>query len=62
MAGSSEDKPTSYRLFTTVTDPQEASAADLAGAYARRWKIGLVFGELSAHQRGARTVTTPSES
>ncbi|PIE27194.1 MAG: IS4 family transposase [Micrococcales bacterium] len=50
------NKPTSYRLFTTVTDPQEASAADLAGAYARRWKIGLVFGELSAHQRGARTV------
>ena len=45
-----------YRLFTTILDPDEASAADLAVAYAQRWEIEGVFDELKTHQRGARTV------
>ncbi len=45
-----------YRLFTTITDPAEASAVDLAGAYAQRWEIELAFDELKTHQRGPRTV------
>ena len=50
------DNPASYRLFTTLTDPAEASAVDLAAAYAQRWEIELTFDELKTHQRGPRTV------
>jgi hypothetical protein len=45
-----------YRLFTTILDPDEASAVELAVAYAQRWEIEGVFDELKTHQRGARTV------
>ena len=45
-----------YRLFTTLTDPAEASAGQLAGAYSQRWEIESVFDELKTHQRGPRTV------
>jgi len=45
-----------YRLFTTIVDPDEASAVDLAMAYAQRWEIEGAFDELKTHQRGARTV------
>ena len=48
--------PTSYRLFTTMLDPAEASAVDLAGAYTQRWEIEMAFDELKTHQRGPRTV------
>ena len=46
----------SYRLFTTILDPAEASATELAAAYAERWEIELAFDELKTHQRGPRTV------
>ena len=45
-----------YRLFTTVTHPQEATAEQLAAAYAQRWEIEQTFDELKTHQRGPRTV------
>lgn len=48
--------PTGYRLFTTIVDPDEASATDLAAAYAQRWEIESTFDELKTHQRGPRTV------
>lgn len=48
--------PTSYRLFTTLLDPGEVNATDLAAAYSRRWQIELAFDELKTHQRGPRTV------
>lgn len=50
------ENPTSYRLFTTLLDPTEAPAADLAAAYTQRWEIELAFDELKTHQRGPRTV------
>ncbi len=50
------DNPTSYRLFTTLTDPGEVTALDLAAAYTQRWEIELAFDELKTHQRGPRTV------
>jgi hypothetical protein len=50
------DNPTAYRLFTTVLDPEQATAVDLAAAYSQRWEIELVFDELKTHQRGPRTV------
>ena len=45
-----------YRLFTTLLDPVETPAEELALAYAQRWEIEGVFDELKTHQRGARTV------
>jgi len=45
-----------YRLFTTILDPDDASAVDLAVAYAQRWEIEATFDELKVHQRGPRTV------
>jgi len=50
------DNPTSYRLFTTLLEPAEAGAIDLAAAYTQRWEIELAFDELKTHQRGPRTV------
>ena len=45
-----------YRLFTTLLDPAEAPAEELAYAYAQRWEIETAFAELKTHQRGAHTV------
>ncbi|MAT04711.1 MAG: IS4 family transposase [Acidimicrobiaceae bacterium] len=45
-----------FRLFTTLLDPTEVSATELAAAYAQRWEIESAFDELKTHQRGARTV------
>ena len=45
-----------FRLFTTLLNPTEVSATELAVAYAQRWEIESVFDELKTHQRGARTV------
>ena len=45
-----------YRLFTTLLDPAEAPAAELAFAYAQRWEIELAFDELKTHQRGSKAV------
>jgi len=50
------ENPTVYRLFTTLLDPSEVSATELAAAYAQRWEIELTFDELKTHQRGPRTV------
>lgn len=45
-----------FRLFTTMLDPDEVTATELAAAHAQRWEIESAFDELKTHQRGARTV------
>jgi hypothetical protein len=50
------DHDDDYRLITTVLDPEQAPAVDLAAAYTQRWEIESAFDELKTHQRGARTV------
>src|SRR3954447_20655978 len=45
------DDPTGYRLFTTLLEPAEVTAIDLAAAYTQRWEIELAFDELKTHQR-----------
>jgi len=45
-----------YRLFTTLLDPDEVTAEELALAYAQRWEIEIAFGELKTAQRGPRAV------
>ncbi len=48
--------PESYRLFTTILDPNEVSATELAAAYIQRWEIESTLDELKTHQRGPRLV------
>jgi hypothetical protein len=50
------DNPEHYRLLTTILDPQQADATDLATAYSQRWEIENTFDELKSHQRGPRAV------
>jgi len=45
-----------FRLFTTMLDPTEVSATELAVAYAQRWEIESAFDELKTHQRGSKMV------
>jgi len=45
-----------FRLFTSLVDPDEVTATDLAAAYAQRWEIESVFDELKTHQRGSKMV------
>ena len=45
-----------FRLFTTMLDPDEVSASELAAAYAQRWEIESAFDELKTHQRGPKMV------
>jgi IS4 transposase len=45
-----------FRLFTTLLDPDEVTATDLAAAYAQRWEIESSFDELKTHQRGPKIV------
>lgn len=54
--GRGEREPVTYRLFTTLHDPDAAPAAELALAYAQRWEIENAFDELKTHQRGPRVV------
>jgi len=45
-----------FRLFTTMLDPAEVTATELAAAYAQRWEIETIFDELKTHQRGSKIV------
>jgi hypothetical protein len=45
-----------YRLITTLLDPEQAPARELAALYAQRWQIETTFDELKTHLRGARVV------
>jgi Insertion element 4 transposase N-terminal/Transposase DDE domain len=45
-----------YRLVTTILDPAQAPAADLAALYHERWEIEGTLAELKTHLRGARVV------
>jgi len=38
-------------LITTITDPQEASASELAEAYHRRWDVETAFDRIKTHLR-----------
>lgn len=43
-----------YRLVTTILDPAQAPAPELATLYHERWEIEAAFDELKTHLRGAR--------
>jgi hypothetical protein len=45
-----------YRLVTTLLDPAQAPAEELAALYHERWEIEGALAELKTHLRGARIV------
>ncbi len=45
-----------YRLLTTILDPHQAPADELAAAYAQRWEFETALDELKTHQRGPDVV------
>jgi hypothetical protein len=45
-----------YRLITTILDPDQAPARELAALYHERWEIETALDELKTHLRGARIV------
>ena len=50
------DAQTRYRLLTTLLDPNEAPAMELAALYHQRWEIEAVFDELKTHLRQSKRV------
>jgi hypothetical protein len=45
-----------YRLVTTLLDPDQAPATELAALYAQRWEFETALDEIKTHQRGAKVV------
>jgi Insertion element 4 transposase N-terminal/Transposase DDE domain len=45
-----------YRLVTTMLDPAEGPAEELAALYPERWEIETALDELKTHLRGAKIV------
>jgi hypothetical protein len=54
--GASSTRVELFRLITTITDPQQATAAELADCYHQRWESETVYKSLKTHQRGPRQV------
>ena len=45
-----------YRLITTILEPEQAPAVEVAALYHERWEIETAFDEFKTHLRGARRV------
>lgn len=45
-----------YRLITTILDPKQAPARELAALYHERWEMETALDELKTHLRGAQMV------
>jgi hypothetical protein len=55
LEGVAEAEPL-YRLITTLLDPDQAPAAELAALYHERWEIETALDELKTHLRGSAIV------
>jgi hypothetical protein len=55
LEGVSDAEPI-YRLVTSVLEPQQAPAQELAALYHERWEIETALDELKTHLRGAKIV------
>jgi hypothetical protein len=55
LEGLTETEPL-YRVVTSILDPQQAPAAELAALYHERWEIEVALAELKTGLRGARVV------
>lgn len=56
LADSASPTQDSYRLLTTLLDPEQAPAVELAALYHERWEIEGVFDEFKTHLRANSTV------
>jgi hypothetical protein len=45
-----------YRLITTILEPEQGPANELAALYPQRWELESALDELKTHQRGPRVV------
>ncbi|WP_424186209.1 IS4 family transposase [Actinokineospora sp. G85] len=54
-------KTESIRLITTILDPAQATAAELAAVHHERWEAESVFDEIETHQRGGSTIQPRSK-
>ncbi len=55
LQGSGSREPW-YRVITTLLDPQQAPARELAALYQQRWEIENTLDEFKVHLRGPRVV------
>ena len=55
LEGVAEAEPL-YRLITTILDPDQAPAVELAALYQERWEIETALDELKTHLRGGGIV------
>lgn len=55
LAGVPDAEPL-YRLVTTILDPTDAPAEELAALYHERWEIEGALDELKTHLRGAQII------
>ena len=53
LAGVRDAEPI-YRLITTILDPEQAPAIELAALYHERWEIETAFDELKTHLRAGK--------
>jgi len=56
IASETSDSPETYRLLTSLLDPDLYPAKDLACAYHERWEIEAVADEIETHQCGSQPV------
>lgn len=49
-----------FRLITSLTDPDQASAADLANTYQQRWEIESAFREIETYLREGKGIRAKS--
>jgi hypothetical protein len=54
--GRPQAKGQTYRLLTTILDPELAPARELAALYHQRWEVEGLLAELKTHQRGPGVV------
>jgi IS4 transposase len=47
-----DGKRETIRLITSILDPDDAPAIELAATYHERWEIESLFDEIKTHQRG----------
>jgi hypothetical protein len=57
-----EDAEPSYRLITTILDPDKAPAEELAALYHERWEIETALDELKTHLRGGSQIVLRSKT
>jgi hypothetical protein len=51
-----------YRLITTILDPEQAPAQELAALYPQRWEIETALDELKTHLRGGADIRLRSQT